>query len=395
MERVSYLKQCYSPLFSRRFQLLPGVEWVFLIFCLSPSLALSQTWQEILERQFDIVETFDQLQDWRGRVIRGYDYDKNNMPKKLDGSDSMWDLYDYWSFAATETDWIKDHGPDKVWRGTGKSLMLDLSQNAAAPRKGPSRFGLYFGSSQDGVADAYATSGTKDSGYTDFYYFYMVKFPSNHFPRDASGQFVYYGYYKFNTYDCGFINASTPFNPAARVEYGPSHILNTWKTGSSYNYEMILSYGLRVNSVTDDTTLLYESYPSVDNGNAGSSIKRYIDNNEWFGIEVHQTTGTPGNHDALIEVWLYDQDGTARKVMTKTDGWVIEAGQTYAYNKFFFGGNQDFASEEGLDLTYVVDDFIIDDQRIGPTYFQLLSGNTVRTLDVIDTQPSPGIWLKN
>jgi len=341
------------------------------IIQLSPA-ALAEGWQETLESNFDIAETFDELQDWKGVVIRGVDYDKSHMPLKLDGSQSMWDMYDYWSLAASTTNWIADHGTDKVWRGAGKSLMLDLSQNITSVRKGPSRFGLYFGSNERGVANAYALSGTKDSGYRDFYYFYFAKFPTNHFPRDGNGQFIYFGYYKFNTYDCGFLNISTPFNAAARDEYGPSHILNTWKTGSSYNYDMIFTYGYRVNSVEDDSSLLYEAYPCTGNG-ALSGIKRFIDNNEWFALEVHQTVGTPGNSDAVTEVWLYDSTGTVRKVLTKTDGWVIEGGQDYSYNKFFFGGNQDFVSEAGLDTSYVIDDFIMDDQPIGPTYFALLN----------------------
>ena len=36
---------------------------------LVPSLCIGQSWQETLEQNFDIVETFDDLQDWslRGR----------------------------------------------------------------------------------------------------------------------------------------------------------------------------------------------------------------------------------------------------------------------------------------------------------------------------------------
>lgn len=374
---------------------LGAVIVFFLCGAVLPIKGFCDTWQSTLEQNFDVVETFDDLQDWKGTAIRGYDFDKSHMPVKADGSASMWDMYDYWSYVASTTNWIANHGPDKVWRGTGKSLMMDLSQNTTVARKGPSRFGLYFGSSQRGVADAYATSGTKDSGYRDFYYFYLVKFPSNHFPRDANGQFIYYGYYKFNTYSCGFLNISTPFNPAARFEYGPSHILNTWKTGSSFDYDMIFKYGYRVNNVDDDATLLYEAYDSVENGpGALSGIKKYIDNNEWFGVEVHQTVGTPGQHDALTEVWLYDSDGTVRKVFTKTDGWVIQSGQDYSYNKFFFGGNHDFVSELGLDLSYVIDDFIMDDKRIGPAYFQLLAGIIPKTIGVTDVNPDPGTWVK-
>ncbi len=348
-------------------------------------------WQSNLEAQFDIVETFDNLQNWRGvNGLHGSDYNKSHTPVKLDNSPSMWDFYDEWTYEDPAEDWIKFHGTDKVWRGTGKSLALDLSQNSNHIPAGPSRFGLYFGSATDDIADAYSTSGTKDSGYNNIYMFWMIKMPHNHFPRNDNGEPVYYGYYKLFALCAGFIDANTPApvtyrNGGQAQVYGPSHILPTIKTGDSLQHEYIIKYGLRVNAWDDwSNQLLYEAYEASDAGYANSSLKPYIDTDTWYGLEIHQTTGTPGNHDAHTEIWLYDSSGNATKIFTKSDGWVQEAGHTYAYNKFFFGGNQDFQSEDGLNLVYYVDDFIIDDQRIGPTYFAMLNNQSIATRADVD-----------
>ena len=387
------------------FKILPVVILVIFIGLNFPKNAQAQVWQETLESNFDIVETFDELSVWAGNSSSVGYYFTDLPVKEVDNSPSIWDMYYYQSSTASTYNWIDEFGATNVWGGVGKSLRMDLSQQGMLNHKGPSRFGLYFTN-----GNGYASSGEINSGYDDIHIFYMLKMPYNHFPyRDADGNFTgYWSYYKFNTLCAGFYSASEAYDEYAAANlqgqvYGQSHFLPDIKTGATYNYELFFKPGLRLDSAYDttwDNGLLYEAYDAVLAGASESSMKPYlgtgIGNEQWFGVEFHQTTGTPGNNDAVSEMWLYNSDGIATKIFEKTDGIVVEAGQNYNYNKFFFGGNHSFLPQEiseGLDMAYYVDDFIINDQRIGPTYFSLLNNQSVPETcsDNIQNQDETGI----
>lgn len=396
-----------SSVFSKNL-LLAGAVWFFSVSCLGQHFVFAQTWQETLEQQFDIVETFDQLQDWRGvSGLRGYDYDKNNMPKKLDGSASIWDFYDDWSYADPAEDWIKFHGADKVWRGSGKSLHIQLDGSSTEPLVGPSRFGLYFGSGTPGQVDGYATSGLASSGYKNIYYFYMVKISKNMFPTLSGGLwpedgYKWWSYHKFATMSAGFLDVDSPAGAGGcRVEYGCSYVLTELKLCGSncvepYNDNAVPSHDIRIVDFNNPVQEFLQVDVVVKNGVQETTISTSGSDQVWFGIEYHIVSGTPGNYDGSIETWIYKEDGTVYKFTDQTGLMIMQEGTDIAYNKFFFGGNISYiddANSQGLDVSYYVDDFIIDDQRIGPTYFQLLAGNTVKMLTVEDVQPSPGVWV--
>jgi hypothetical protein len=201
------------------------------LFLFGFSLQAQADWQSDLEGQFDIVSTFDELQNWRGiNDLHGYDHNKDHQPKKLDGSPSIWDMYDDWSYLDPDRDWIGEHGGNLVWRGTGKSLRMDLNPDDNKLRKGPSRFGLYYGSNTPNVADGYATSGLANSGYNELYLFYMVKLPANMFPTETGDiwptEYKWWGYHKFATISTAFTDinhingASDPRGTGCRWEYG-------------------------------------------------------------------------------------------------------------------------------------------------------------------------------
>ena len=62
-------------------------KWAIMLLMVSwHSGSYAATWQETLEQTFDIVETFDELQDWKGSTLNGQDYLKENQVKKSDGS---------------------------------------------------------------------------------------------------------------------------------------------------------------------------------------------------------------------------------------------------------------------------------------------------------------------
>ncbi|EKD58454.1 MAG: hypothetical protein ACD_56C00119G0001, partial [uncultured bacterium] len=75
------------------------IFFLLSIFFMLPNFAKAD-WQQTLESNFDIVETFDNLQDWSANGLfpsgtgSATVYDHSLLPKKLDGSDGQWD---YWN----------------------------------------------------------------------------------------------------------------------------------------------------------------------------------------------------------------------------------------------------------------------------------------------------------
>jgi hypothetical protein len=145
---------------------MKGLSYLFVgvVIFISFFQTVNADWQEDLETQFDIVETFDGLQDWRGvNDLYGYDTNKSHMPKKIDGSNFIWDFHDEWFYVDNNVDWIKFHGVDKVRQGVGKSLRMHLGKTGSASTsdpnpRGSSHSGLYFGSDTPNQADGYAPS---------------------------------------------------------------------------------------------------------------------------------------------------------------------------------------------------------------------------------------------
>ena len=81
-------------------------------------------WRDTLRSNFDIVETFDTLQDWTVDGVYGYSTSSSTLPKESNGDSSIFDFFSYWSHTTSSYDWIADHGASNVWQGTGKSLRL-------------------------------------------------------------------------------------------------------------------------------------------------------------------------------------------------------------------------------------------------------------------------------
>lgn len=328
---------------------------------LSP-LCAHADWETSLKEalpQAEVVETFDNLQDWspafapNGRSTSG-------LPLEQDGSASMWDLWDYWSAQAPlNTPWIGNHG-ENSW--SGKSLRLDLSQGTSA-KSGPSRFGLYFGSLQQDGIDPYSTNGIVESGYRDdIHIFYMAKFPANAFPKDENG-FVYFGYYKFNTCSLGFVSASEA--QEGSDDYGAANIHPHIQTGASVSNHLRLT--LRYASDADWPGVL--EYSTVS---GAGELDNFVDDSEWFGVEFHIHRGTPGMTNGYQEIWVYDKEGNAFYAGKSADTMLVPAGKDWGFNRFWFGGNLSFDTTN-LDPTYYVDDFVVSRERIGPSYFAALA----------------------
>ncbi|HAM36055.1 MAG TPA: hypothetical protein DCP85_09050, partial [Elusimicrobia bacterium] len=94
---------------------------------------------------------------------------------------------------------------------------------------------------------------------------------------------------------------------------------------------------------------------------------------DWLALEIISDIGTMGHSDGTTELYIYDKAGNIK-------GHYSAAGQLkltqfdHYYNKITLGGNRRTGTTSShLDGRYWLDDFIVDDSRIGPTYFSTLA----------------------
>ncbi len=384
------------------------------LFCIA--LPTQADWQSDLEGQFDIVETFDNLQDWRGQDNqKGADYNKAHMPTRLDGSASMWDFYDEWFDGVdSDVDWIKNY-PGNVWHTpTGKSLQIHLAPTSGAAAsdpspRGPSKFGMYLGSDTANVANGYSTSGLANSGYNDVHYFYMIKMNTKTFPTTSGNiwptdDYAYWAYHKFATMGTAFTDAHhingaiDTEGTGCRWEYGCSDFLLNWTMcGSRCDTAYSSALNQVGTAVTFDVNAAYASTQLVRQENLKQRFDNFMINEiirdgEWFGLEVHLSRGDDQNTntatqkgDGQVEVWVYNESGQAYLIYENSEMVFRQSGTDFAFNKFFFGGNMSYGDkvdDQNLKVSYFVDDFIMDNQRIGPNYFSMLNSQSTIRADV-------------
>lgn len=353
-------------------QIKRNMVMLLVIICftipLNYGIAQSQTWQETLDDNFDIVETFDNIEDWIGTksmdVTDESDmpkYVKDSMPKYVNYGRSIWKYYSWWgTYPSTSNKWIADFGPDTRIGDSGKSLIIDLGSKG-----GPSRLGIYFG------------DGSPDSGYEDIYLFYMVKIPKNEWPtsiaNDFTGTYVegspytYFDSWKFGTFNLGN-KACLVDRDGITTPYSSFHIIPHLKRSSYIN--------------NGEITIKIEPKDGPTRASTWTtqSIQDYLPG--WWGVEFHlkNVADSATTQYTQIDVWTYnpyekDPEKVARKVL---DNWKVPyTTQPFSdkWNYFFFGGNNSKTYTWGptMESEYYVDDFIINATRIGPKYFDLQS----------------------
>ena len=330
---------------------------VIRIFLFSSLFFLSnlqaQTWQEILAYNFDIVDTFDQLRDWRG-TGNGDVTSQSGMPVNNDGTASIWNYYSYWAPSDNGQNWIDDFGHGTRIGDTGKSLRIDLGSSNVA---GPSRLGLYFG------------NGTPVSGYQDLYIFWRANIPGNAWPKDLDGNYIWWDSWKFGSISHGFTDVAhwnydtSQYWPYGRFAFVP-HIK---RRGSGE----IAGQPAHMFEEADYETGWYSGDTWAT---ANDTVKADYDN--WMGYEIHLRL-VPGEENGTVEIWQYNNTGEAALLFQDTNRRLRNntASPGHLYNKFFFGGNNSasYAWTENMQSWYYIDDFIINDSRIGPAYFTLLN----------------------
>ena len=371
-----------------------------ILFFIMLALALSgqamADWQSTLESAgFDIVETFDQLQEWQPPYERGTVLTQVNMPKKLDGSPSIWNAYSYWPTVASPSAWIAYHGADKVWQGAGKSLILDMEMNDTTANLGPGRLKTYFGGQTPDSISPYTNSGIEESGYRgDVYIFEMIKLPANLFPQ-VDGVNQYYSYFKFHVMATGKTDVDVCTEGRLDCEYGASNIHTMFFTGSSYDNKQRFKLEYYSDADWADLNLPVDGFQMWKPTTASANLDTFITSEAWFGLEVHVHRGDPGVANGYQEYWLYDSSGNITYVgRVPADYMMMTASHDWGFNYFFQGGNISFATT-GLSTTYYVDDIIINDTRIGPTYFGLMGQASTGSMSIGSGPHSIGIGSGN
>lgn len=328
----------FSKLCKAKLQLVTVIVGLFII-C---QVASAQTWQQVLDNNFDYAETFDQLQDWTGAGWGGVS-SPSDMPVKLNGDPSIWEYYSYWNTHHDYNNtWIGFHGSENVWCNDGKSLCIDYGGN-----RGPSRLGFSIGDSPD-------------DGYEEIYIFFMNKYYKKFFRYNADG-FIYFPYLKTLQISTGFrdiVDWGTVEEqeeardaPQQRHVYGLNDIIMNFITGSSCQNKL---YG-RYNVFCSDSNG-YTYYQEATETAYDAEYTQFIESNEWFGIEYHFILSNPhGQQNGLAEIWVYDQFGnvtghdTLNSIVTIQDApeWPLYPPPpvqnhvfNHKYNKFVWGGNR-------------------------------------------------------
>lgn len=465
--------------------LMKQVKVVFIVMVALLTQAVTakaETWQQKLKSNFDIVETFDELQDWgaNGLYPSGSGdpraYNPALLPKKLDGSASIWGYWNNkfptaivggvsngpfvagetvvngkgakWQYrkthlldgvtylqlaypvtgsvgsfqagdtligqtsgaTATISGWpkiIANHGAN-TWRSSGKSLMMNLGDNDnldAMAGLGAQRLGTFFG---DGISGK--------SGYKKLSLFMMVKLPPKFFGKSGSQSDIdYISVFKFLDICSGFTSINKfgsladqqyiEKTPQTATEYGANQsIINLNGGGLSMagraatvehiavatvtpNSSPVTYYGkVRKSTYMHNNDPLYSSY-----GNDVNKIHPTLAGGEWFGLEIITDIGTPDNSDGTTELFVYDKNGTVKGHYRATGQLKLVKFDHY-YNKIVLGGNRRTGSTSTyVDGRYWIDDFIVDGNRIGPTYFQLISDASDTTAPTaVITAPAQG-----
>jgi len=344
-------------------------------------------WESDLKQNFDIVDTFDNIQDWQGTETGGYITTPSDMPKKIGGADSIWQLY--FNEETPTSDWIADHGVGKTWKGKSLCINYNCLYDGDPPEEilghGPGRLATFFG---DGV--------TGNSGYKVIHLFFMLKIPLEFFPRDANGWIWLNGYLKTIEIASGFTDINhwgvTPgeydntCNPGAQPaifsDYGINFNVFNIQTPGLVAPE-ILCYYIQPNYgvLGTEDCFTYEHY---DDSVAFTQM-RDIDlasqvlAEKFVGVEIIMDIGTIGNSDGQQTVNIYTEEGVLIATESRNNITAL-AEVDHLYNKVTFGGNltRSGAAWSPENRLYY-DDIIINDTEIAPTYFTLLAADVTPT----------------
>lgn len=372
------------------------------------------TWQTTLAQHFDHVDTFDHYKDWR--PIPG----SPESPSYLEtGAPSWWGPFNqmYGSFPnhlPEEIPWSLTHWDSDKKVGT-KSLVLGgggiNKQPTYTGHGGPSLACIYFG-------DPNNTDGS--TGYEEIHIFFRVYLASNSVPTDQEvPDTKIYKYVPGHEYletrghkmvlpGNGFV-ATNAYHDAVndRVIEASNSEYYKYRYGDSGNWVYLNSTN-DTNGENRDLKMNITFRAAYDN----AAELDYPDDRAWSeiadqlgAVEIHarlepNPSSSLEGHTGLFEVWTYDQNGQCQhydsnnecipEIRKETASFKsLSEQKSHKFNRLCFDGNfrvhhdcgtpcesnKDvyFTAGAGLEVGWWIDDLILDDERIGPTYFSLLN----------------------
>jgi hypothetical protein len=361
--------------------------------------AVNSDWQSTLESHFDVVETFDNYQDW----IPGK---TSSLPQYIEGGTSRnITSVAYWDSVIPVEDRAK-----VITRYPGKSV-----RNSKAIRF--NWMGDGVGNSEASTMHYYFGNGTEVSGYNDFYIFGMIYVPSDKFPTEVNNERdPGSNRYGFNVRDgeqalymisAKMIEVSMGF--VGGYDWSDDHIrTSSCRWGwSEVHFMLIMQKG-----PSDDWRKVTQLSHTDSGGFIAErgvvNVDNWLDRPFYYEIHLHKESAI-GQADGSVVVTFYNADGTgetevlrAENIMLldpnpsckRTSGIANERANRMKFNWINFESNwrvknpdtgQDSYLRCGshktaagvvdrpLHCSSYYDDLIINDTRIAPTYFRLLA----------------------
>jgi hypothetical protein len=218
--------------------------------------------------------------------------------------------------------------------------------------------------------------------------------------NDGSGTcnktWCYYGWPKHLMLASGFYDAGhwltasgSGCAPNIQTDYGTNFFIFNFGGNDYYytNNQMVeaISY-----AVWDSQNNCY-GYSSEDLGGGVPSrdiresdsvpLTQMYENKQWLTVELHIKVADPDQSNGTTELWLYDEAGNviSHRSFTGDNSMALLSHKT---NKIEFGGNNIFSSyfsatanDQSWDTRWYLDDVILANRRIGPTYFTLVQAS--------------------
>lgn len=310
----------------------------------SPSFA-QQSSNHYKTWNFDFVELFDDLKEWRATLG----------PEVSDGKNTPWYFSLSHSLKHSQTSLnmniiekessIDTSKKNDVWRGT-KSATLDMQG-----LKGPSQLALYLG-----------------DGYSDVYVFFMLHIPKNAFPTSCAGGNCQNGalgtyiegepYTWFSSWPLLSFNVDCPYFTCRPNNKAMEHSLHI------KHYDYGLTPGLMLS--LQDANQANELWAIDGNMNLDNRI------GHWFALELHiSQTDT----ETRYTIWAYNQIGNTVALLEEKSIPITPESQGKKMNRIAFGAQDADTYTWGASMRseYYIDDVIIDDKRIGPKYFKIIN----------------------
>lgn len=372
---------------------------IIIFFAVATFLSLNysvvhcETFQEKLEKNgFDIVETFDNLQDWVGAKRGGYSMDPADLPKTLDGGQSNWTSYS--CFNPTDPpegwSWIGNHG-----EGFSYSSQKSLCVRYNVPHgTGPDRMAMIvYPKEQENVTPAYR-------GYKVIHVFFMVRFHPGFFqgtPAQDEPKYLYCPVMKFLDITPGFRDSNNWGTvEEQQTACDQEQIRNIYGIqGTLFNIQVDSSlknqYVKELHSIGmyrgEPENCYYYSNPTenvmydalvatLNKGGVGVSAE-----DEWVGMEFILDTGDKDTANGSTEIRVYNQRG----IMTASQKFENQLNLSFfqhKYNKIEFGGNRFDNQYQACsnENRFYIDDVIVDESDIADKYFSLLPPGVAENL---------------